>query len=1818
MLFSNKGPTMPLGDTLSAYAESAVTEDVISPSHISTPPTDTEEDGLSTEQLNQIWEWNTPVPPTINTCMHDLVREQALKEPTRPAIHSWDGEFTYGEVDTLSNSFAAYLVSLGLGRGTIVPLCFEKSRWTAIAVLAVMKAGATFALTDPSQPEGRLRTIVEQTDASAIITSKLQEDLGTRIAPNGTRITLCKENLDIFSASAELQPVPPESDLYIQFTSGSTGKPKGVVITHANYSSGAVPRAQLVGYQAHSRVLDFASYAFDVCIDCMLCTLSTGGCLCIPSDADRVNDLSGAIRTMSVNMAHMTPSVARVLDADIIPGLEVLGLGGEAISAGDAAAWGKTTKVVNAYGPSECTVGCAVNPDVGAESATKPHVTIGRGVGGAMWIVDAADHDRLVPIGAVGELLVEGPIVGPGYLGDPEKTATAFIQDPKWLRLGSGRHKGRSGRLYKTGDLVRYDATDGTIVFVGRGDQQVKLRGQRIELAEIEYNMRDKLPPGTRVAVEVIKPAGGASTTAEPSLVAFVADKAGLVAESEGLLDTAHSPQVRDALATMNESLSEHLPIYMIPAAYIPLQVMPLLVSAKTDRKRLRELGASLSRKDIASFAAMTVPRREPSTPMEVKMAQLWGRIIGADTEVGANDNFFNLAGDSLRAMRLVALARAEGIALTVADIFGNPVLSDMAVVARPGSSQDNPEIPPFSLIGDWSVDVARAECAALCDIEPSTIEDIYPCTPLQEGLMALSAKVSEAYVAQRVVELADETAARDLLNAFKTAATDSAILRTRIVQVPEHGLMQVVVKDSFEQTWLSEQSGSSLSEYLVQDRNNPVSLGKPLVRYGVVCTSQGKTHFVLTMHHALYDGWCMPLVVERVNRAYNGLATQRPAEFKHFINYLNNTMDRSESEAYWRERLEGAADAPQFPALPWQGYQQQADSLLEHYVHTGSKPGSGAGPGATMATVIRGAWALLVATYTGSRDVVFGETLTGRNAPIPGVEDIEGPMIATIPVRVAIDPDATVAEYLRDIHDQSVRGIAHEHFGLQHIRRLSPDAREACELRTGLVMHPSAEEEEEGAVQRPQPANSFVPAGDAEAAQEALKFNTYALMLVCSLDPKGFLIMASFDSKTVASAQMERMLAQLGWLTQQFVENPDARCGKLKLGLVGKKDVPELAQRAKDSAASLSADLQREVTEAWIVDPGDAEKLLPVGAVGELLVSYAGSSPEGTEAVEGLQWAAIHRQGGGALYRTGKLAQYNIVDGTIKMVERKQRAIDTAAAAKKQKKHVSPTSAKQKQLRSTWSRILGLDEDDVGLNDSFFQLGGDSIGAMKIVSELRAKGLELTVPEIFKHRTLYEMASVVREKTKQAKSEEGAQEQQIDTTPFSLLEVDDVEAFIAEHVRPVLAQKDAEILDILPARPLQHIAVRGTTQMPRYSSRYELFHFDGIVDKTRLLASCRALVARNEILRTVFVEVGTSCYGVVLESLDVAIDQYEIEGNLDSFVHKLCDVDVQCKMPLGSAFVKFIYAEGGDSNSSCLALRISHSQYDEICLTSLLRQFSALYNQEDESSIPESAPFSSFVYHVLRRANPSSAPYWRDLLAGSRGLTVLRPNIPLASRVPDAITRTIDISARLRDVTVATLPTAAWALYLARRLHTRDVLFGEVVSGRSLEHLSADAVMGPTWQYVPVRVRFDGRETGLDLLEHVQYQHVASAQHAGMGLCEIVRECTNWPAPRKVDDYWFDSVVHQDVYHVEEMAFGGEGEEEAGTGSFGAKCRMETVYPHYEPLREWKVQAFVNGDSLMLEIVTFKDWMGVAAELLNDLEDVVKQLVHRPEELIF
>ncbi|EEH02753.1 nonribosomal peptide synthetase [Histoplasma capsulatum G186AR] len=1741
---------------------------------------------LGDRELQQLWKWNASVPQTLDDCIHDIFVQKARRDPSRQAVVSWDGELSYGEVDQFSTLLAIHLIKLGVKFGNHVLLCFEKSMWTVVAVLAVMKSGGTLVLTDPSQPEARLQTIATEVGANLMLTSERQEELGKRILAGGVIVV----NRDFFqqiqtsvlppASATDLPSVPGSSPLYTIFTSGSTGKPKGVVISHANYTSGALPRAEAVGYGPHSRVLDFPSYAFDVSIDCMLCTLAHGGCVCVPSEDDRVNNLSGAIRNMKVNMAHMTPSVARVLGEDTLSSLEVLGLGGESVSVRDAANWGKLTKVIIAYGPSECTVGCTINNEIALDRA---YTSIGKGVGGVTWVVDPTDHNRLMPIGAIGELIIEGPIVGRGYLNDPERTSSVFIEDPMWLLSGCQGYPGRHGRFYKTGDLVKYDPDgSGSIVFVGRGDQQVKLRGQRVELGEVEHHLRTRLPAGNVVAAEVITPGGKGD---QPTLVAFIAEKTTTKSQTNKEIAT-FSTELRHSLEVMDKALGSVLPRYMVPAAYIPLLEMPLLVSCKVDRKKLRSLGSAMSRKELIRHKTFS-SQKEPQSERERQLAHLWKGLFGAEAEIDVQSNFFDLGGDSLMAMKLVAAARAENLLTSVADIFRHPTLAELAITLKHSDSEAEIDVPPFSLLDShWKENNARIETAKLCGIDATSVMDVYPCTPLQEGLMALSAKVSEAYVAQRVVELANSQTAQRLQRAFETAAADSPILRTRIVQVPGHGLMQVVLKDGI--TW---RAGTTLEEYLVKDRNESMGLGTPLARFAVTSNeTTGKVHFVLTIHHALYDGWSMPLVVRRVNRAFNNQESERSVAFNSFIKHLSG-LNHKDSEIYWKEQLQGA-NGLQFPALPRAGYQTQAQSLLEQYFPLGKTSASCT----SIATSIRAAWALVVGKYTLSDDVVFGETLTGRNAPVVGIEKIEGPMITTVPVRVRFDRNTRVSEYLRRIHDGSILRIPHEHMGLQHIRRLSPDAREACELRTGIVIHPTTTEDGTN-LTGDGPANGFVPAGDEDAAREALKFNTYALMLVCSLDPKGFLVMASFDSATIDVCQMDKVLGQFGQTVQQLCENGNALVSDL-LPMTDEElaEIWRFSNTYKPNSGDevvLGHDYS-DATATWIVAPEDSEQLVPLGGIGELVIE--GDFPTNTSIqIGGTKWlSAGHRDIPGrqaTLHKTGQLAKYNS-DGSLVILGGKGRNIKSDMEIKKPeaKSRSQVTTPKQQKLRKLWARVLGISEDEVGSNDSFFDLGGDSISAMKLVSEGRMENLELVVMQVFQHRRFHDMADIAKESlplqvaTKQY-------------SPFSTLDVSDVDTFISESIHPSLMNPSWKVVDVLPARPLQEIAVDGTINLPRYSARYELFYLDAAVDQSHLFKSCQELISRNEILRTIFVKSGGSCFGVVIEELQLPLDEYQIDGDLTAFAEQLCGLDIQTVMPLGSPFIKFFFVQSS-SGLSCLIMRISHAQYDEICLPILLRQLSALYEGE---LVPAGLPFSSFVHHIVRNNIPQSIEYWRRLLQGS-SMSVLRPSTPLISKKSIFISKTFDISSRSKEITLATLPTAAWALCLARRLSLRDVTFGEVVSGRNIDFANCDTVVGPTWQYIPVRVKFKSGWTVVDLLNFVQHQHISSTPFEGIGLKEIVRKCTDWPETTE----WFDSVVHQDVEHVESLRF------------LSANSRMDTIYPHLEPLREWKIQAFPKGDSLCIEIVTFESWRAEADSILNEMGDIISLLVTKPNSTLF
>jgi len=350
-----------------------------------------------------------------------------------------------------------------------------------------------------------------------------------------------------------------------------------------------------------------------------------------------------------------------------------------------------------------------------------------------------------------------------------------------------------------------------------------------------------------------------------------------------------------------------------------------------------------------------------------------------------------------------------------------------------------------------------------------------------------------------------------------------------------------------------------------------------------------------------------------------------------------------------------------------------------------------------------------------------------------------------------------------------------------------------------------------------------------------------------------------------------------------------------------------------------------------------------------------------------------------------------------------------------------------------------------------------------------------------------------------------------------------------------------------------------------------------------------------------VFVLDGEKNLGVVLSSLKVPYHEITVpaERDLNVVAQEYAKDDIEAPKPHGSSFAAFTLLTSPVSNASTLVFRISHAQYDEMCLPTLFTQLSVLYGG---NTVPETEPYTKHVNHVVLNNIPQSIPYWQNLLSSSQ-MSVLKPDIPLTHRKAADIYLEFDISSRPSNFTIGSLPTAAWALVLSRRLATRDVVFGEVVSGRNVGVPNADRIFGPTWQYIPFRVPFKNSWTYLDLLNFVQQQHIESAAYEGMGFAEIVESCTNWDIKQTP---WFDTVVHQAPAWVEEMPFGDDADGNK------VEAKFETMYPHAEPLREWKCQAFVKegGKKLGIEIVTFEEWIGVAEEVLKEVGEALGTLM--------
>ena len=632
-------------------------------------------DYFSQRNRRQILGWNSKPLEEVKKCIHEEIQHQALMKPDAEAICSEEGSLSYRELDDLASRLAHHLGALGVGLEDFVPLCFDKSIWNVVSMLGVLKAGAAFCPLDPTAPIARLEALTHNVDAKVVLCSPHYV---------GDLTSLAESVVPVDDKSIRALPLPTPNSVqspgstsagYLIWTSGSTGEPKGTIVEHGAFCTGAKAHGAAMLMSSESRVLQFAAHTFDASLVEIITTLILGGVVCIPSENTRLNDIKMFINKMRVNWAVLTPSFVGFIDPSEVPGLKTLVLAGEAMTKYHVNIWSKIN-LVNGYGPSECSVAAVVNSHVTSE--TNP-TNIGHAVGAHLWVANPDDHTRLVPVGCVGELLVQGPTLAREYHRDSKRTSESFIQGALYAK----RDEQHTWRTYKTGDLVRQN-DDGTLNFVGRKDTQVKYHGQRVELGEIEHHLN--IAASVKHGI-VLLPKSGHFKQRLVSVLSV--SRPGVNNSEEDVLKLVEGPVIE--LNAIREFISAHLPLYMVPSAWIVVEKIPLLSSGKLDRKRIGKWVDGMSDDlchrimDIAEpLGRSAEPVERSASDVENTLRAVWSQVLNLHCDqIDLNRSFLSLGGDSISAMQVKARCSKHNISLTVQEILRSKSIAHLATCAK-------------------------------------------------------------------------------------------------------------------------------------------------------------------------------------------------------------------------------------------------------------------------------------------------------------------------------------------------------------------------------------------------------------------------------------------------------------------------------------------------------------------------------------------------------------------------------------------------------------------------------------------------------------------------------------------------------------------------------------------------------------------------------------------------------------------------------------------------------------------------------------------------------------------------------------------------------------------------------------------------------------------------------------------------------------------------------------------------------------------------------------------------------------------------------
>jgi amino acid adenylation domain-containing protein/non-ribosomal peptide synthase protein (TIGR01720 family) len=1056
------------------------------------------------ERRSLLVEWNQSSAPGArpNACVPALFEAQVACWPDAVALASSATTLDYRELNARANQLARYLKKAGVGTDSRVGLCVERSPEAIVGMLGILKAGGAYVPLDPGYPRQRLTFMIEDAGISLLLT---QQRLRDRL-PESSVPAVCLdadwEAIGRESRENLLQEHPSESLAYVIYTSGSTGTPKGVMVSHrglAQYLSWSGKEYRVAegrGAPLHSPL------GFDLTITSIFPHLLAGQCVSVLPDL-AVDELGEALgRTGGFSLLKITPSHLALLNQQLPPermtGLAgAIVVGGEALQGETLGPWqahAPGTRIINEYGPTEAVVGCCIYE---APAGTGGAVPIGRPTPGTqIYLLNS----RLMPVptGAAGELYIGGDQLARGYLGRPDATARSFVPDPFGNTPG--------GRLYRTADLASRRA-DGNLEFLGRADHQVKIRGFRIEPGEIEVVLSEH--PAVRQAVVLARE----DAPGDVRLVAYLAAAA----------DTH--------VADIRELLSDRLPEYMMPAAFVVLDTLPLTPNGKVDRDALPAPDATLGKGDAG--------RVGPRNPYEEILADLWRHLLRVET-LGVHDNFFDLGGHSLLATQVLTRLNATfKVKLSYRDLFDAPTVAGLAECVeaeiRRGEGVAPPPLQQVSRDQDLPLSFAQERLWLLDKLEQGSAYHISWCGTLR-GPVSVTAI---------------EQSLSDIVRRHEALRTTFATVDGRARQViePAQPIRLGLVDVSGLPDAARVAEGRRLHALTTQ---RPFDLSRgPLLRATLVRMNDSEHLLLFTMHHIVSDAWSKGVLAHEVSTLYDAVIHGRPSHLEELkVQYADYAFwqrqwlvgeNLASQIAYWKKQLAGAPPALELPADRPRPSEQTFNGRLVPLRLTPELSTRlaelGRAESTTLFMTLMAAFQVLLHRVTGQPDIVVGTPLAGRTHS--DTESLIGFFVNTLVMRADMSQDPTFVELLAQVRRVALEAYAHQDLPFEKLVQELEVERDLSRTPIFQAMF----------VLQNAPGGPIELAGlrldPIEVAEVSAKFD---VSLYLTESPQGIEGALEYNTDLFDAATIERLARHFETIVAGVVADPDRRVSEIGL----------------------------------------------------------------------------------------------------------------------------------------------------------------------------------------------------------------------------------------------------------------------------------------------------------------------------------------------------------------------------------------------------------------------------------------------------------------------------------------------------------------------------------------------------------------------------------------------------------------------------------------------------------------------------------------------